>query len=419
MKAIQNWSLIYKAYYLEKRSNSSIIEEFGLPVKQALFKCFPLYIHTKIKCEYCGAPFHSAFIRRSASQTTNNFFLDIASEKVCQIDPHDRFNNYYDCRFISSSNVVMTTNEGYLVDLPRCLHCEHKPSKSCTCDGCINQTTLNRSVVAEQLLSKCKNNFRSKPDYSELNCKELFLGLYCLTYGLIDNKDEVSLKRVDPKNRQAILNSGIFILDLDSVKKSVHMLSTFEYSIDEEEILYKINGSEADSPDLVLVQLKQLSVQKLFDIQEALAVVDVWGELALQEALNLLMHYCEVFKLTYRPGEQTISSIKRSLNRYGLAQTARYIYNAVKRAHTYGLEKNFDRTRSFNLIYGNLNFWIDDERARTWNAPPFNRGEQVLTEPKSSIIFSHSFLEPHGLDFFCSPINVITIARTQTTGDKV
>jgi len=132
----------------------------------------------------------------------------------------------------------------------------------------------------------------------------------------------------------------------------------------------------------------------------------MWESLAQKEATSVLEHYCGVHDVHCTPGEQIIAAVKRSLNRYGLAQTARYICNAVRRAANYASENGHNRYRAFTFIYGNLNFWIDDPRARTYNAPPFNRTEYLLSEPKSVTTFSRFFLERNGISYFSHPISM-------------
>ena len=120
------------------------------------------------------------------------------------------------------------------------------------------------------------------------------------------------------------------------------------------------------------------------------------------------MYYCQIPDIAYKPGDKTNQAIRRSLSKFGLAQTARFIYNSVWYSRKQANEAGYNNHRAFNQIYGNLNFWVDDSRARTYTAYPFVRKDGVLNEPKEVAIFNRTFLEPHGIDYFVDPISIST-----------
>ena len=135
-------------------------------------------------------------------------------------------------------------------------------------------------------------------------------------------------------------------------------------------------------------------------------LVELWQSLALDESLNLLKHYCGVHGLYYRPGEKTTNAIKKSLRTYGLALTARYIYSSVWFSKKQANEAGYSDLRAFNQVYGNLSFWVDDPRARTYTAHPFTRKDGVFSEPPIVSVFSEFFLEPHGINYLSSAVAI-------------
>jgi len=403
MSKIENWTPIYQAYYIDKRTNSSILKEFNLPVQTTIYKCFPPYVHSKFLCEYCNKPLNSTFASKTSKLTQTELIFNLSEQAPTEIEKivwnHKSYEHY-----LPRGGITFETKEGYRVSIPSCPDCEHTPTTKCQCKHCSEKQSLNLRIISEQLQLERDSTDAIPIDYDRLSCRQLFIGIYILTYCISEYNNKVDLSLVGNTAKNDALESNLFIPDPESIDNAISMNSIYEYMIDEERITYIINSNI--SADETIKELKHHAAKCVLNEDMSIELAALWADLALDEALTVLKHYCDVFRLSYRPGEQTISSIRKSLSKYGLAQTARYIYNSVKYAHTTCLEKNYDSRRSFNLIYGNLNFWIDDERARTWNAPAFNRGAEVLCEPQSSIAFSHSFLDIHGIDYFKDPIRI-------------
>jgi len=131
----------------------------------------------------------------------------------------------------------------------------------------------------------------------------------------------------------------------------------------------------------------------------------------LDEAVKVLHHYCALHSIVCRPGTKTENSIKKSLRLYGLALTARYIHNAVWFSRKQSNEAGYNNHRAFSQVYGNLNFWIDDPRARTYTAHPFIRKDGFFSESDTVALFSKFFLEPHNLNYLNSPITSTELDR--------
>lgn len=409
MAEILDWDPVYKAYYIDKRTNASILEQFDLPVQQALYKCFPPYVHSELKCEFCGEALISRFLNKTEKQSQLRLEQNLRDLKPIRVEnPAPRYNYSYS-RCLPSRGNAFKTDEGYLVSKPNCPKCNHSPSKNCECIGCLDLKAKYQLMISEQLKAENLVADIPKRNFSDLSGHELLAGLLALTYGKFEEK-RVHLSAVEPDDKKVLLASGLFIHDSASFDKCVTMKSTVEYSIDNNAVTYVVNSTNTCLPSDAISKLKLQAMKKTLDPDERLDVLTLWGELALDEAMQLLKHYCGVYNLQYQPGEKTISSIKRSLRKYGLAQTARYIYNAVKRSQNYALEKGYDRRRAFNLVRGNLDFWIDDIRTKDWSTPPFNRGSDILCETKKTIVFSHSFLEAHDVDYFTAPINLKELA---------
>jgi len=381
-----------------------MLAEFELPKQQSLYKCFPAYVHTNLMCEYCSHILESEFLNKNEKATQFEFIFDIQTKELSEVKHRYQLLTHYNTPWLISHSEVMKTDEGYLVGVPTCQKCGHKPIRNCSCINCVEQMRSKKEVVADMLAADLQISSEPISDLKQLNTKGTYLMLYAMTYCLAENSEHLNLSIFNEEERAILIERKLFIPVATSIINTVDMLSPFEYTRNDSQLLYQYNGLSNDSPSVVAQSLKKLAINKFLEPDSQFDVIELWSELALLEALRCLQHYCEVYKLAYNPGQKTMSCIKRSLTRYGLAQTARYIYTAVKQSHTYGLEQGYDRKRTFNLIYGKLNFLIDDERVRTWNLKPFNRSNSVLSEPQETIIFSHSFLEPHGIDFLTCPI---------------
>lgn len=402
-----DWQGAIDAYYNGNQAVASIVKAFKLPVDKTIYKAFPSYTHADIKCEYCDdMPMESVFLNKTTSKATPNFIQRMADEPIEPVAKRYARYAITGQRRLGSGIKAMVTNEGYCVSLPVCPKCGHSPHKACSCSHCKDLTEQNKQRVVKHLIDVFNNSdVVNMPELASLDCESIFLALYVLTYGLSEENEAISLSNLSPEDRDTVLAKGIFRLNHSAIDEAVEMISVCEFDYDEKRIPYQLNHNHLQ-PSEALKELKRIARTCALTPDSFTDILEVWAKLALEEALSVMRHYCEVYGLPYRPGEKTVSAVQKSLNRYGLAQTACYIYHAVKRAQNKGKEERKTGRESFNKIYGFLCFWLDDPRARDYNAPPFNRGTTVLPEPRTAIVFSHTFLEWYGVNYFSTPINM-------------
>jgi len=410
MTIIEDWSPIYQAFYIDKRTNNSIQVEFNLSGSTAIHKGFPPCIHPELLCEHCDTPLSSTFLGKNSQLTQAKLSFNVCSEEpsLLEMQNHSR-SHQIRWNFLSHEKKLYKTKEGYLVNMPSCQECEHSPEKSCKCEHCSTQKEENLIQISEQLRLKHSAQNSLPQAYENYSCTQLFTNLFTLTYGISKHNEKFSLSMLDDKSKEEVLKSNLLVPDPSSINDIITMVSVTEYVIEEEKLLYIM--SNGISPKEAQEELRHQAAKIALHTERSVELVNLWANLTLDEALGVLRYFCQKYKLSYRPGEKTISTIRKSLCKYGLAQTARYICNAAKHAKFVGLEKGYDSRRSFNLIYSNLNFWVDDERARSYTAKPFNRKTEVLCEPPTAIVFSHSFLDIHGIDYFKDPVSTRSICR--------
>lgn len=401
---------ILKDYYNEKLTVSSIVEKHSLGVTKSIFKTFPQYVHEGLECEYCASNLVSDFSKREERVTELTPLLNINEIKPKLLE--ESFFPYQNRR-ISYSQSHILSGEGYTITVPYCPSCKHVPLKTCSCDHCYSTRKENQKVIAEE----CRESYPQQPNdvasLEEVNITLLFQILLFLSEANSQEEKRIQINGFTDREQKSLIEAGLIYVDQSSVVGTVKMRSTFEYEIDESSLYYIINSS-AIPTDNPVIEVKKVLQKKLLDEENYIDILELWFELTMDEALNVLNHYCDVYRMVCRPGEKTLSIIKKSLRKYGLAQTSRYIYNAVKRSQNYGLEQGLDRNRTFNLIYKNLCFWVDDDRAREWAAPPFNRDGGALSEPTKAIVFSHSFLDLYGIDYFKDPVSLISMRKVLT-----
>lgn len=391
-----NWESVLKAFYLEKRTIASISEEFDLGVDRALYRLFPLYHYSDVQCEACGGGVVARFINRTNRTSGQSLYFDLYQRTPERNQPPVHF--YRQPRYrIESCGSARTTPEGYLVSTPYCSECDHQPLPTCECETCLKMRNRNRQLAAEKIASQTLEQIPPAKELDSLTVSEIFFTLFALSINSNQCGNYIFLDDLEPEELRRILQTGLFVTDVDMVADSIRMVSIYEFHI-ETELPYRL--AKDLSQDVLTQSLKELAGQSVLNADRNMEIRDLWAYLALDEALGVLNHYLNVFNLRGHAGDQTISAIRKGLRKYGLAQTARFIYNAVKRAHVRGLEQGYTPGRAFSLVCGNINFWLDDFRARAYNAPPFFRKEPVLGEPLKVTVFAHSFLELHGIDYF-------------------
>ncbi|WP_299977105.1 hypothetical protein [uncultured Pseudoteredinibacter sp.] len=393
---------ILNSFYVDQDSIASIVEKYSYLKGSNLHKSFPLYKHDGLICEHCGDGLSSRFARKTAVETgCDSLCFDLNSSVLEELGPKDNgVINQYGWRRSNaiSQDVVLKTSEGYLVEEPYCVSCQHRPQKTCSCDGCRKIKAKNHSLVLEGLL---RPKACAQVEVEALNCREVFWALMAITYA---NK-EGGLS-VDDSGRRFLVDSGVYKVVASSYSQAIVFTSINEYRVRENIFEYQYDPSVLGGKDEAASRLKARAFRMVQLEESRFEVLGLWMDLALYEALRVMEYYCNEYSIPYGAGEKTISSVRKSLRVYGLAQTARYICNAVRFANRCRIEKHLNGRQAFNRIYSSLNFWIDDDRARGYNAPPFVRRDGVLSEPKSVIVFSSSFLELNDIDYFKTPITM-------------
>ena len=340
--------LVIDDYYLGRLKVLDIVGKHSLSVTQSIFKKFPEYVHASIKCEYCVNPLISDYAHRDESVGELSISPEIKAvtpKKITKVN----FNSPY--RRISYENKCIKSEEGYLITIPYCKTCKHIPVKTCTCNSCYELRSENHKKIAASLREAFKNEDDSTLRLGEVDMQLLFdLQMIMSSEDYTENVG-FRLSGKSKKRKKGMTGIGLIEVDKSSVIDAVLMENAVEYSVNLDNLAYQVNQElfETDSP---VLELKKVFQKKMFSASNHPDVLELWSEVAMDEALGVLEHYCGRFGMICTPGEKTLSIIQKSLGKYGLAQTARYVYNATKYAHTKGAEEGLDRTRTFNKIYG-------------------------------------------------------------------
>jgi len=343
------------------------------------------------------------FVSKSAELSHAEGTLPIPDSDITELIEVKKLTNQLCYGFQSYGNAYMT-KEGYRISTPECPSCGHQQSVDCDCSECHQMRVVNSIRAAEVLYTKLES--REKLTITDLTCFDTLLFLGNLTSDSNSITSNLTRQRsLDTNNLNR--DMALFLLDALQIDRAhlpagVKMTSINTYVSMPDRIHFKPKHKTAVSS--CIRELKNRARDMYTDEVSKIDLIEVWQNLALDESFNILEHYCEVHGLYYRPGEKTTNAIKKSLRKYGLALTARYIYNAVWYSKKQANESGYGNLRAFNQIYGNLVFWIDDPRARTYTAYPFTRKDGVFSEPPSVSVFSEFFLEPNGIDYLNTAI---------------
>ncbi len=408
-------------YYINGLTNAKIFEKHGLErrksniVQERVFEHMPPYLHPTLRCEYCGEKMESFYLGKNVKLADEDLLIrgskELQNIDLVRVEDSQVKRSWRDR---AGSAYLVETN--YRVSSPVCTGCGHQLKSTCGCDSCDsakNENSIRAAAIAYAELAALE-----KIDIDDLSCSQM-LPIFQQLSDLIDKavytNSQATFEDLNFEPKVTLILLNVAEVSWESVLPAIRMISKTKYTIEWEKIIFKIR----DSNELVDVisNLKLRALDSINSQTGSLDTLEVWESLAQEEALNVLEHYCRAHDIHCSPSDQTIAAIKRSLNRYGLAQTARYVCKAVRRAASYASENNYNRYRAFTLIYGNLNFWIDDPRARNYNAPPFNRTENLLSEPISVSVFSRFFLERNEISYFSDPISMRSLVKQASLGN--
>lgn len=408
---MENWNNVFFDYYVNKLNSSKMIERYPFLSSDKIYHGFPKYIHDSICCEFCHSKMESKFVSKSASLSGAEFIENVTALEVLEFSEASvHYQSNYDGFRLASNGKAIKTKEGYLIDFP-CCSCGHSPAKNCDCEACIEVKKVNKYSALRLLSKEFMADIENVKSIRAMTAKEIFNVLCAITY--YQNKDFISIYEMNDASKKSLLSSGFFYVDEISLEGALHMRSVCEYIVDRRKLKFLFKCSECQDLDEAVVLLKKTIYKNISDVDFKVDILDLWRELALAEAQDVLAHYSGLYGFKYDPTEQILSAITRSLSRYGLALTARYIYNSVKYNDHKGKERGLNRKHSFNLIGSSMSYWVDNPESKKYESKPFHRGHDVLIEPKSVIVFSHSFLETQGINYFSDPISMQTIQNVR------
>lgn len=333
---------------------------------------------------------------------------DLQKKELVRVEiVHRRINHLW-----SKSRTSYIVDGGHRVSIPIFSLCDHQLGDKCKCNSCVELRSIRALKVS--LLALNELTSFEPVDIDELSFNAMLKLLNQLS-GFIDESiryDHLSaFKFLNFEQKVNLMLLGFATPIANSVLPAIKMVSMNEYTVDFDSIEFIMQG--ADDLTESVTKLKCLALNQVRDELRVISVLEAWEIFTLKEAVGVLEYYCNVHDIHCTPGENTISAIKLSLKRYGLAQTARYIYHSVWNARKYSSKNNFNRFRAFTFIYGSLNFWIEDPRARTYNAPPFSRRENTLSEPEDVAIFSRFFLEQNDINYFTDPVSIASLLKKE------
>ena len=396
---------VLQAYYIHGLSNREIFEKFGLTSSkksfshERIYELFLPYVHEELKCEFCDSNLLSDYASKNTTTVAKIaiFFHSPTELKEVAVS-HDTLEQ-------QRPEPNYRTQDGFKIGFPYCKACTHKPVDGCRCPSCIKVRSESKIKAIKLVIEG--SQFSRVPCFDQLNCRDslnLLIALESLNIARSDNlaRLDAELTGLPDSILDTLKYHALIRVSQRSLRNAVSMINSSEYVVNPERLEYQINFS--GSARSIIRDIQRESLFKIKDPRHSWELLDIWEGLAIEESLAVLKHYCSKQELQCESSEKLISSIQRSLNRYGLAQTCRYICNSVRRSAVFIREQGIHQLEERNSIYRNLNFWVDDDRARTYQAPPFIRMEGVLSEPMPVMIFSHTFLEPYSIDYFTHPI---------------
>ena len=411
-------------YYIKRLNNAEIFEKHKLkrtkPIisQERVYEHLPIYKHKALRCFHCDVEMESKYVSKTADLIADvSCVVGDLSNKGLQTKELVRVEAVHKKRGYrwSKPGTNYMVNGGHRVSMPICSLCGHKLEDNCVCDSCVKLKSI-RALKASALVLNELTSFESI-DLDELSFNAL-LKLLNQFSDFIDDSIKYdyrsAFKFMNFDQKVNLMFLGFATPIADSVLPAIKMVTLSEYTVDFDNIEFRIQN--IDELTESLTKLKLLAMNQVRDDLRVINVLEVWETFTLKEATGVLEHYCDIHDIHCTPGENTVAAIKRSLKRYGLAQTARYIYHAVWNARKYSSENNFNRFRAFTFIYGSLNFWIEDPRARTYNAPAFTRKEDTLSEPEDVAIFSRFFLEQNDINYFTDPVSIASLNKVRGGG---
>ncbi|HTO17389.1 MAG TPA: hypothetical protein VLZ83_16610 [Edaphocola sp.] len=112
-------------------------------------------------------------------------------------------------------------------------------------------------------------------------------------------------------------------------------------------------------------------------------------KISLHESLEYL-HYnvFNVFRIIYRAGEKTVSTLYDLLNEYSVSQIYTVIYRSTSQALRFHIEHGASKTHASNTIIGNAQKFAERANVNQWDVQRYHRLNELPESALSKFFFN-------------------------------
>ena len=283
-----------------------------------------------------------------------------------------------------------------------CPECSHIDDEYCQCSNCKEKERMKiqkRRLEKEEILySLLHSETDNKIDLDTLTFEEkIYLGAF-LREGI--SEDFSYIKPVDdfidPLAPTREYSNEIIEFLREKNIIYVHADSDIEcfedFNIETDKLIYdsfkvkwELNIQKEGMDTLTLIDAL---INPNYEIESEDAY-QIWKKISLHESLEYL-HYnvFNVFRIIYKAGEKTISTLNDLLNEYSVSQIYTVFYRSTNQALRFHIEHGASKIHASNTIVGNAQKFAERAKVNQWNVQRYHRLNELPESALSKFFFN-------------------------------
>ena len=305
---------------------------------------------------------------------------------------------YCDCNLVITYKSKYYNNKNNHASCPEC---SHIIDEYCQCSNCKERERMKvqkrRLEKKEILYSLLHSETDNRIDFETLTFEEkIYLGAF-LREGI--SEDFSYIKPVgdfiDPLAPTSEYSDEIFNLLREKSIITLHADSDVDCFIDliETELLFynplkvnwKLNIKKEGLETRTLIE-SLVNPEYNVDLQEAYLI---WKKISLHESLEYLHYYVfKVFRIIYKAGDKTISTLNDLLNEYSVSQIYTVFYRSTNQALRFHIEHGASKIHASNTIVGNAQKFAERAKVNQWNVQRYHRLNELPESALSKFFFN-------------------------------
>ena len=303
------------------------------------------------------------------------------------------------CEYCDVNMVYLPVRDRYSSRSPYCPRCGHKKDdRHCKCEKCENkryQLMLVQKHKQEELarrkIDNIHQNWGLNLEPVSINDMTFKQKVMVGTLMYWSNSEDLRIIRpssdvrgsivpwnsVDGGFLEELLSYNILKVDVESDPAAFNDEGNEIIDIDKVQFQLNVEADNNDLENILLGNYIGTDEEKLM----------IWHELYVMEAIEYLLFRLELSKLSFNPGQKTLSVFSDISRDFSLACCTQMIYSGYKTAMTKISEGSYSKKHAINSIISYVGRYAINVRNGLWQCKGYNRDKRIPRSALSEYVY--------------------------------